>query len=203
MAAGTCAAAAGAAAPAVAAAAATVALTSFSVRTRGGFDVMMVALSRSPSRKSVSCAGLPSRIIFTPRLSTSPCENILIPSSVRTTMLEPERCMTVPFFTSVTVTGVTVVRVVIVAVPFMPGFNWPTDNDCPLTMNRKSSGTSSSFVPSGSLTISWLPTTLMTSKLLVSVAVDVCCASDTLAVAHTTAARIIQLITRVIDSLHF
>src|SRR5205814_9707729 len=62
--AGTCAAAAEAAARGAAAAAATVALTSFSVRTRGGFDVMMVALSRSPSRKSVSCAGLPSRIIF-------------------------------------------------------------------------------------------------------------------------------------------
>ena len=37
-------------------------------------------------------------------------------------MVEPERCTTVPFFTSVTVTGVTVVRVVMVAVPFMPGF---------------------------------------------------------------------------------
>src|SRR5260221_413373 len=73
----------------------------------------------------------------------------------------------------------------------------------PAGTRAMAAGTSSSLVPSGSLTISWLPTTLMTSKLLVSVAVDVCCASDTLAVAHTTAARIIQLITRVIDSLHF
>ena len=61
-------------------------------------------------------------MIFTPRLSTSPCVNVLTPSSVRTMMVEPERTTTVPFFTSVTVTGVTVVRVVMVAVPFMPGF---------------------------------------------------------------------------------
>ena len=38
-------------------------------------------------------------------------------------MVAPDACTTVPFFTSVTVTGVTVVFVVIVAVPFMPGFN--------------------------------------------------------------------------------
>jgi hypothetical protein len=57
-----------------------------------------------------------------------------------------------PFFTSVTVTGVTVVRVVVTAVPFMPGFNSRTDSGCPFTVKRKSSGTVSSLVPSGSLT---------------------------------------------------
>ena len=69
-------------------------------------------------------------------------------------MPAPERTTTVPFLTSVTVTGVTVVRVVMVAVPFMPGFNWCTDSCCPLTVKRKSSGTVSSLVPSGSLTSS-------------------------------------------------
>ena len=38
-------------------------------------------------------------------------------------MLVPMFCITVPFFTSVTVTGVTVVLVVMVAVPAMPGFS--------------------------------------------------------------------------------
>ena len=46
-----------------------------------------------------------------------------MPSSVLTMMEEPEDCMTVPLFTCVTVTGVTVVRVVMTAVPFMPAFN--------------------------------------------------------------------------------
>ncbi len=69
-------------------------------------------------------------------------------------MVEPDALTTVPFFTSVTVTGVTVVRVVMVAVPFMPAFNSCTDICCPLTMKRKSSGTVSSLVPSGSLTTS-------------------------------------------------
>ena len=69
-------------------------------------------------------------------------------------MPAPERTTTVPFFTSVTVTGVTVVRVVMVAVPFMPAFSWCTDICCPLTVKRKSSGTVSSLVPSGSLTSS-------------------------------------------------
>ena len=62
--------------------------------------------------------------------------------------------MTVPFFTSVTLTGVTVVRVVIVALPFMPAFSSLTDICCPLTLKRKSSATVSSLVPSGNLTIS-------------------------------------------------
>lgn len=73
-------AAAGAAAPAPAPAAplaASVALTSFWVMTRGGFDVMMVAVSLSFSRKSEICAGLPLRMILTPRLSISLWENIL------------------------------------------------------------------------------------------------------------------------------
>src|SRR5580765_744201 len=139
--------------PVVAAAVATVACTSCSVMTCGGIDVMIVALNLLPSRQSDSCAGLPSFMIFTPRLSTSPCVKLFTPSSVRTMIVEPERTTTVPFFTSVTVTGVTVVRVVMVAVPFKPGFNCCTDNICPLTLKRKSSATVSSLVPSGSLTI--------------------------------------------------
>ena len=79
-------------------------------------------------------------MILMPRLSMSPCENILMPSSVRTMTLVPEACITVPFFTSVTVTGVTVVFVVIVAVPAMPGFSSCTDSIFPSTLNRKSCG---------------------------------------------------------------
>ena len=70
----------------------------------------------------------------------------------------------------------TVVFVVMVAVPFMPGFSSRTDIGCPFTMKRKSSATVSSLVPSGSLTTSVLPSTASTSKLFVSLAVDVCCA---------------------------
>ena len=69
-------------------------------------------------------------------------------------MVPPDAYTTVPFFTSVTVTGVTVVRVVIVAVPFMPGLKSCTDSCCPLTVKRKSSATVSSRVPSGRLTTS-------------------------------------------------
>ena len=93
-------------------------------------------------------------MIFTPRLSMSLCVNDLNPSSVRTMIVLPDACTTVPFFTSVTVTGVTVVFVVMVAVPFMPGFNSRTDNGLPLTVKRKSSATVSSLVPSGSRTTS-------------------------------------------------
>src|SRR5688572_23098228 len=76
----TAAGAAGAGAAAGAAgAAASVALTSCSVMTRGGPDVMIVALNRSPERKSEILAGLPSRMIFTPRLSTSPCVKLCTP----------------------------------------------------------------------------------------------------------------------------
>src|SRR5580765_8249489 len=42
-----------------------VAFTSCWVMTFGGLDVIIVAVSRSPSRKSESCAGLPPFIIFT------------------------------------------------------------------------------------------------------------------------------------------
>ena len=86
--------------------------------------------------------------------------------------------MTVPFFTSVTVTGVTVVFVVIVAVPAMPGFSSCTDSIFPSTLNRKSSGTVSSLVPSGSLTTSWFPSTAMTWNFLVSDVVVVCARAD-------------------------
>ena len=47
----------------------------------------------------------------------------MMPSSVLTIRLDPDACITVPFFTSVTVTGVTVVLVVICAVPFIPAFS--------------------------------------------------------------------------------
>ncbi|HEX2340831.1 MAG TPA: hypothetical protein VHI98_10165 [Vicinamibacterales bacterium] len=120
----------------------------------GGIVVMMVAVNRSLARKSEISAGLPPRMIFTPRLSMSLCVNILLPSSVRTMMLPPAACSTIPFFTSVTVTGVTVVFVVTVAVPVMPAFSSCTDSSFPSTLNRKSSGTVSSLVPSGNLTTS-------------------------------------------------
>ena len=51
--------------------------TSFSVMTRGGFVVTMVAVSLSLSRKSEMSAGWPPRMILTPRLSMSLCVNIL------------------------------------------------------------------------------------------------------------------------------
>ena len=53
--------------PAPALALASVACTSFSVTTRGGFVVMMVAVSQSLARKSVISAGFPPRMILTPR----------------------------------------------------------------------------------------------------------------------------------------
>ncbi len=95
-------------------------------------------------------------------------------------------CITVPFFTSVTVTGVTVVFVVIVAVPAMPAFNSCTDNIFPSTLNRKSSGTVSSLVPSGSWTTSLFASTAMTWNFLVSDVVVVC-AGAAAAVRHTSA----------------
>ena len=95
--------------------------------------------------------------------------------------------MTVPFFISVTVTGVIVVFVVTMAVPFMPGFKSCTDNCCPSTVNRKSSGTISSRVPSGIFTTRSLPSTEITWNVFVCVDVVVdCCASDTAAVRITT-----------------
>src|SRR5262245_61580869 len=119
---------AGAAAPDVGAAFsglawARVASTCRFVMTCGGFSVMIVAVSLLPARRSESWTGLPSFIIVTFRLSTSPCVNILNPSAVRTMMFGPTTCCTVPSLTSVTVTGFTVVVVVIVAVPDMPGFS--------------------------------------------------------------------------------
>src|SRR4029077_1089774 len=67
--------------PEAAVGAATVAFTCLSVMTRGGLDVMIVAVSTSPEWKSDTVAGLPSRMILTPRLSMSPCENDLNPSA--------------------------------------------------------------------------------------------------------------------------
>ena len=58
-------------------------------------------------------------------------------------MVEPTECTTVPFFTSVTVTGVTVVRVVMVAVPFMPGLKLahgqllPVDGEAEIVGDRQ------------------------------------------------------------------
>ena len=153
--------------------AASVAFTSCSVTTFGGIEVMITALSLSPVRKSDTRAGLPARMILTPRLSMSPCVNDLNPSSVRTMMVGPATCATVPFFTSVTVTGVDLVVVVMVAVPAMPGLSCCTDSCLPSTVKRKSLATVISLVPSGSLTTSWLPSTEMTSNFLVSVLVVV------------------------------
>jgi hypothetical protein len=69
-------------------------------------------------------------------------------------MAPPEAITTCPFFTSVTVTGVTIVVVVMVAVPFMPGFRSWTAICLPSTVNRKPAGTEISRVPSGSFTTS-------------------------------------------------
>ncbi len=82
------------------------------------------------------------------RLSTSLCVNIftLLFASLTITLLATT-FMTVPFLTSVTVTGCTVLMVVIVAVPFMPGFRSWTDSCLPFTSNLKSSGIVYSFVP--------------------------------------------------------
>ena len=52
-------------------------------------------------------------------------------------------------------------------------------------MNVKSSGTFSCRVPSGSLTISSLPSTAITWNVLVSVVWDVVCAGATAAVRRT------------------
>src|SRR5262245_17675673 len=109
-----------------------------------------------------------------PRLSTSPCVKPFRPSAVRTTIDEPVTRATVPFLTSVTVTGVSVVLVVIVAVPVMPGFSSSTDIGCPFTVSLKSGGTVSSLVPSGSLTTRSLPLTAMISNVFVSVVLVVC-----------------------------
>ena len=53
----------------------------------------------------------------------------------------PLTFITSPLRTSVTVTGVTVVVVVIRAVPFIPGFNSATDTGLPSTVSWKSGGT--------------------------------------------------------------
>jgi len=98
--------------------------------------------------------------------------------------------MTSPFFTSVTTTGVTVVFVVMVAVPFMPGFKSPAASCRPSTVNWKPSGTLISRVPSGSLTTRSLPLTAITSKFLVCVEALVVCAVEVTAVKHTAIAAI-------------
>ena len=123
--------------------------------------------------------------------------NTLNPSAVCTVTDAPDVCMTVPCFTSVTVTGVTVVRVVMVAVPFMPDFSSCTDNCLPLTVKRKSSGTVSSFMPSGRLTTTQLPSTARMLKVFVSDDDVVVWARDTTAVEQTiAAARMIRLVAR-------
>src|SRR5436190_9103575 len=127
----------GAAAPLLA----RLAFTSFAVTTFGGLLVTIVADITSPVWNSERSDGLPERYSFTPRLSRSPCVKDLNPCGVCKTMLDPVTCLTVPFLTSVTVTGVTVVLVVIVAVPAIPGFSSCTDSCFPSTVNLKSSGT--------------------------------------------------------------
>src|SRR4029434_9385855 len=104
-------------------------------------------------------------------------------------MLPPPVMTTSPSFTSVTVTGVDLVVVVIVAVPFIPGCNSCTDFGWPSTVNLKESGTVSSLVPSGRRTTSVLPFTAITasSSVCVHIADDVC-AQARLAPRHKNAA---------------
>ena len=143
--------------------------------TLGGFVVMMVAVSLSFARKSEICAGLPVAHDLDTALVDVALREHLDAARCETMMLEPEGFITVPLFTSVTVTGITVVLVVIVAVPAMPGFSSRTDNIFPSMLNRKSSGTVSSLVPSGNLTTSWLPSTAMIWNFLVCVVVCAMC----------------------------
>ena len=95
-------------------------------------------------------------------------------------------------------TGVIVVLVVIVAVPAMPGFSSCTDSILPSTLNRKSSGTVSSLVPSGSLTTSLLPSTAMTWNFWVSDVVVVCAGAAAPRQAHQRTNRPTRITARVI-----
>src|SRR4029078_11800776 len=70
----------------------------------------------------------------------------------------------------------------------MPGLSSRTDSGLPSTVKRKSSGTVSSFVPSGPLTTSMLPSTATISNFFVCMVDEVCCASAPLATPrHRTA----------------
>ncbi len=73
--------------------------------------------------------------------------------------------MTVPFFASVTDTGVTVVTSMVACLSCPASTHGRTTLS--VDYEAKVSGTSNDFVPSGSRTTSWLPSTLITSKLLV------------------------------------
>jgi hypothetical protein len=109
-----------------------------------------------------------------------------MPSGPRTMTELPTTCITVPSFTSVTVTGFTVVVVVNVAVPCMPGFRSWTDSVLPPTLKRNDSGTVYSFVSPASRTTKRLPSTATTSNVRVSVFVDVDCAEAAPTVSPTT-----------------
>ncbi len=85
----------------------------------------------------------------------SPCENISFSLLVRTMIAVPNAVTTAQFFTSVTLTGVTIVVVVMLAVPLMPGFNSRTDICGPSILKRMSSATVSSRVRH--LHIRWSP----------------------------------------------
>ena len=80
--------------------------------------------------------------------------------------------MTSPFFTSVTYTGLTVVVVVIVAFPFIPGLSSWTGTCLSPTVKRKSAGTVYSRVPSASFTTTTLPSTETISNDFTCVVVD-------------------------------
>src|SRR4029453_8284302 len=109
----------------------------------------------------------------TPLLVMSPWENILMLSGVRTmTLPAPRFLTTTPFFTSVTYTGLTVVVVVIVALPFIPGLSSWTVTCLSPTVKRKSAGTVNSRVPSAPFTTRTLPSTETISKDFTSVVVD-------------------------------
>ena len=150
-------------------AASSVACTSCAVRTIGAPLVTIVAVSWSPRRRSANRTVRPSLTIWTPRLSSSPCvKRRAWPSAPRMSTEKLDACSTSASRTSVTKTGRTVVDVVTVAVPFIPGLRSDTAMLLPSTVKRKSGGTVSSFVPRSSRTTSLFPSTAITSNLRVS-----------------------------------
>ena len=89
-------------------------------------------------------------MIWTPFASSCPWVNSrATPSAPRTITdcFDASTASTSALRTSVTTTGLIVVVVVTVAVPFIPGFSSDTDTFLPSTVKRKSSGTVYSCVP--------------------------------------------------------
>jgi hypothetical protein len=154
---------------------ASVACTSCSVTTTGATCVTIVAVSASPSFNSPMRIARPPLKIWMPRSSNWPCVNCFrTPSASRTITELGPALNTTPSRISVTATSLIVVVVVMVAVPFIPGFKSDTAIFLPSTVKRKSSGTVISCVPFSSRTTSLFPSTATTSKLRVPVVVVVC-----------------------------